>query len=131
MDTNNTKRIGLVTAVVAMSILSACTTWDRMTGQSPGTTGAATGTTSGMTGTTGAGGAYGGTTSMPGIEVSQMRSPATVPSTARGMPAFRSYAECRSWVDQQGQAMTRGPVGAGGEVTSSDLDPCRNVRYGS
>ncbi len=132
----DTRRIGLATAVVAISTLSACAMWQDMTGRGPSSDTARTtrstpssGAPGGTYGTYGATDATGGATMsgtpVPGADVSLMRGP-SVPATAgRGMPTFRSYNECRAWLAQQGRALNRGPA-IGGEVSMADMDPCRN-----
>ncbi len=63
---------------------------------------------------------------VPGADVSRMRGPTLPPTAGRGAPTFRSYNECRSWLAQQGRMANRGPS-FGGEITMSDIDPCRDM----
>lgn len=112
----NTRRIGRAAVVVAMSTLTACSTWQGMTDRLTGRGTAPD--TARATGTSGA--------TVPGADVSRMRDPTVPPTAGPGRPTFRSYDECRAWLAQQGREMNRGPA-TGGEVSMADTDPCRNL----
>jgi hypothetical protein len=122
----NTRRLGLATAMVALSALTACSTWHGMT---DGITGRSTSSdTARSTGSTGAdspGGTAMSADTMPGLDTSRMRGPTAPASAGRGMPSFRSYNACRTWLSQQGRTLARGPA-LGGEGSMADTDPCRD-----
>jgi hypothetical protein len=135
------KRIGLATAVVAMTSLSACSMWhsmtDRMSGRSD--SGGTTMSSSGTSGTAmprsgapmpGASANQPGTMSpgamaMPGSAMASARGPMGMPPTA--MRNFRTYNECRAWFSQQGGGGER-VLPQGGEITLADTDPCAGLR---
>lgn len=118
------KRIGLATAVVALTALPACSMWhsmtDRMTGRS----------SSGSTATTSRG-APAGTPATSGTDASAVRR-SSVTQAGAEIPRFGSYNECRAWFAQPSQAtqvdrtLNQGAM-QGGEITRSDHDPCRTA----
>ena len=120
------QRIGLTTAVVAITLLPACSMWnsmtDRITGRSTTSDSAMRGGTSG--GTMSGGSASGG--AMPGASMSSMR---TSPANAEvGRMGFRTYNECRVWFSNNptSRATNQGAL-QGGELTMADQDPCAQL----
>ena len=150
------QRLGLATAVVAITALPACSMWhsmtDRITGRGQGTTTASTprgGTTApgatgygpgaaGAGGSTMSGATAGTTGSTPGTTTGttpggSMTALPGMPTTDNAsIPNFRSYNECRAWLARMpadSTALNRGTM-QGGEVTLADQDLCRRFPRG-